>query len=244
MKNFYRVKRRNSQCRLIIAMTILMSIDCFLKTSDSYAHSFQPVSFQTIVEKSGTIIHGIVSKVETGKDTATGLICTWTTLRILEQLKGEGDSQKLTYKQLGGIDRDKGISWFSDTPVLIPGQEILLCLYPKSVLGFTSPIGISQGIFFVKRDVEKNTTVIDNGMPTSVLFPDRPDSSFSSTGIKTTSRNSANHSFVDQCQRLILEEVKRAISNYVHQDRKSLSTMDETRRTFIENKRQAKTSQQ
>jgi len=244
MENFERVKRRNSQFGLMFAVTILISICCILTTGDVDAHSFKPISFQTIVDKSGTIIHGIVSKVDTGKDPATGLVCTWTTFRILEQLKGDGDSKTVTFKQLGGIDREKGISWFSDTPVLIPGQEMLLCLYPKSALGFTSPIGISQGVFFVKRDPKKKSVVIDNGMPKSVLFPDRTDSSVQSTRMKTKSRNSASHSLEDQCQRLILDEVKQAISNYINQDRKSLATMDITRKTLMENKRQVKISQE
>lgn len=244
MEHLDHVRMRSSWFGTFLAMFVWVSIDCFLCPCYLFAHSFKPVSFQTIVNKSGTIVHGIVLKVETGKDPATGLICTWTTLRILEQLKGDGDSRTLTFKQLGGVDRENGISWFSDTPVLIPGQEMLLCLYPKSVLGFTSPIGISQGVFFVKRDAEKNSTVIDNGMPKSVLFPDRADSSLQSTRIKTTSRNTASHSLVDQCQRLILDEVKQAISNYVNKDRKSISAMDVTWRRSIENKRQAKISQQ
>lgn len=186
-----------------------------------FAHSqtMKPVSFHTIIDKSGVIVHGIVKSIESGTDPKSGLICTWTTIDAMEGLKGVNGKKTITFKQFGGVDKKRGVSLVTDLPILQPGQELLLCLYPNSSLGFTSPVGVTQGLFTVKRASNGNEARLDNGMPASVLFPEEPASQSASPKMKTARKANASAPLLDPCKSMRLDDVKQAISNYLsHQN--------------------------
>lgn len=202
------------------------------------AMTVRPMAFSTIVQDSDTIVHGVVTKVVSGEDPVTGLICTWTTVKVIEGLKGKSRSSELTYKQFGGVDKARGIHFDGQRAVAIPGHEILLCLYPKSRSGLTSPVGHQQGIFRVKIDAATKGKYIDNGVPSAVLFPKTKEDP-----TKTSKQDqAAGREALDQCRSLKLDDVKKGIAEFVtaHKSVDGLTGIQKAKLQFLSGERVGK----
>lgn len=107
-----------------------------------------PLTLEKMVVSSGAIVHGRIIRMETGKDSVTGLPATWVTLSVAEGLYGV-PATSYTFKQYGGRS-DGAVMRLADAPRFSVGQEMVLLLYPPSQRsGFSSPVGMSQGVFRV-----------------------------------------------------------------------------------------------
>ena len=203
------------------ASAFIVALSIGFSAFPAQAISVKPVSMKAIVESSGTIVHGIVTKVVSGKDEQTGMICTWTTVKVMDGLKGKTDSKEVTFKQIGGYDKETKTHWMFEKSLVIPGEEILICLHPESRLGLTSPVGYAQGVFRVKARKSTGKKYVDNGMPESVLFP--KDSG--ADGSKDKGGLSAKESAaLDKCRSMKLDDVMDGISGFVSiQKSKTLS---------------------
>lgn len=199
----------------IVSQIVLIGLLIFGNRLSADSQTVKPLSFHTIVDKSGVIAHGVVKRVESGTDPKTGLICTWTTLDVVEGLKGIEGKESVTFKQYGGVDKKQGVSEITDLAILRPGEEVLICLYPTSTLGLTSPVGVTQGIFSVRRNSIQNEACLDNGMPIPVLFPDEGDSPSASSKTKAARKSNAFKSRLKPCKSMQLNDVKKAISDYL-----------------------------
>ena len=164
------MKQPYFHARFIYSLVIFFSVFPF---SPSNALTVKSLSFADIVEHAETMIHGIVTNIESRQDEKIGLVCTFTTIHVIDVVKGSVEEKEFTFKQLGGMDKAKEIEWMGPSIMIRPGEEVVLCLYPPSRWGLSSPVGFSQGVFSVKEDRVTHEKTLDNGMAKSVLFPEK-----------------------------------------------------------------------
>jgi hypothetical protein len=92
---------------------------------------------------------GSVTETRGGLD-ENGDIVTWTTFRV-ELPIGFVPVPMVTVKQLGGTAN--GLSHhLSHMRYFRTGERVLVMFYPTSHLGFTSPVGLNQGVWSVSSD--------------------------------------------------------------------------------------------
>ena len=106
-------------------------------------------------------------------DQQSGRVVTYTTFEVLETYKGKlGRSH--TIKQVGGNLPQANLNVrMSGVPQFEVGKHYVVFLPPASKLGFSSPVGLSQGMFLVKTD-ETGAQVISNGRDVGDLLENMP----------------------------------------------------------------------
>ena len=204
-----RIKRKRHLCFIPVLVMTVIGLDGVIPAR---AASVRSLSLPEIVEKSGQIVHGVVTEVKSGEDPQTSLICTWTTVRIHDVLKGAGRSKEMTFKQLGGYDKASGVTWEGARVVLKPGAEILLCLFPKSRWGFSAPVGRSQGVFHVYSNHKTGEKYVDNGMPKEFLFSNPRRAVSSHAAVKKQSAGQNKKTWPEQNRSLKLTDIKQTIT--------------------------------
>ena len=107
------------------------------------------VPLATVTAESGRIVHASVTDVISGWDDR-GLPATWVTLAVMRTLKGTHGS-RLVVKQFGVMEPlpDGTITALPDMPRYRVGDEVVLFLRPESAHGFTSPVGMRDGVYRV-----------------------------------------------------------------------------------------------
>ena len=103
--------------------------------------------FDDIVDRAARIVHGTVRSVDPGRD-GEGIPATWITLDVDETLKGPAEST-ITFKQVGVPEPlpDGTLLRMPGLPRYAVGDEIVVFLHGTSRKGFTSPVGLGQGLF-------------------------------------------------------------------------------------------------
>lgn len=109
-----------------------------------------PLALEQVVERAGEIVHGTVVEVAPGRD-AGGLPATWVTVAVAECLKG-GAAGRFTFKQAGTAEPlpDGALFRLPGLPRYRVGDELVLFLHAPSRRGFTSPVGLGQGVVHVE----------------------------------------------------------------------------------------------
>lgn len=102
-----------------------------------------------MIGSSGMIFSGVVTEVEGGED-ENGDIVTWTTFRVESPIRGVLPGS-VRIKQYGGVS-EKGTMTLAHMRYFVEGERVLVMLYPPSELGFTSPIGMGQGVWTVNEE--------------------------------------------------------------------------------------------
>jgi hypothetical protein len=110
-----------------------------------------PLAFDEVVARADCAVHGTVAEVVAGRD-ADGIPATWVTLDVAECLKGEV-GPRLVFKQAGvAVPLDDGaLLRIPGLPRYRVGDEVVLFLHRPSGRGFTSPVGMGQGLYRVER---------------------------------------------------------------------------------------------
>jgi hypothetical protein len=110
-----------------------------------------PLTFDDVVGRAECAVHGTVAEVAAGRD-SDGIPATWVTLDVAECLKGEVGS-RLVFKQVGVAAplADGTLLRIPGLPRYRAGDEVVLFLHQPSGRGFTSPVGMGQGLFRVER---------------------------------------------------------------------------------------------
>ena len=111
----------------------------------------KPMTLDEVTAESKHVVHGVVTSVVSERD-EHGLPATWTTFAVAETLKGAA-AHTLTIKQYG-VARplaDGTLTRLSGMPRYEVGEEVVLFLRGASRRGFTSPVGLGQGTYRVKR---------------------------------------------------------------------------------------------
>ncbi|MEO5930245.1 MAG: hypothetical protein ABIR47_09965 [Candidatus Kapaibacterium sp.] len=107
------------------------------------------LNLREMVGSAGTIFIGSVTGVSSGSD-EHGDIVTYTTFRVEQPIYGVSIGN-ITVKQLGGTSN--GLSTkLEHMRYFRTGERVLVAFYPVSSLGFTSPIGLYQGVWNVTSD--------------------------------------------------------------------------------------------
>ena len=112
-------------------------------------------------------------------DQQSNRVVTYTTFEVIETYKGiagKGIAGKgkaggsLTIKQIGGNLPEANLSVrIPGVPQFEVGQRYVVFLPPASKLGFSSPVGLSQGKFMVKTDAA-GAQMVSNGRDVGELM--------------------------------------------------------------------------
>ena len=112
------------------------------------------LSLDQIIDDSATAFQGTCLGNRTELDAKTGFVVTYTTFAVHDALKGTlGATHEI--KQVGGeLPAAAGGLRYRviGVPKFRPGAEYVVFLAGKSSIGFSSPIGLSQGRFDVRRE--------------------------------------------------------------------------------------------
>jgi len=124
---------------------------CVLAPAIAGATTVRPLSLATAAAEAARIAHGRVRAVESGRDQA-GFPATWVTLDVIDTLKGD-TTATLTFKQPGVSHPlpDGAIGRIAGLPTYAVGAEVVLFLHAESAAGFTSPVGLGQGVYWVEH---------------------------------------------------------------------------------------------
>lgn len=132
------------------------------------ATSVLPVSLQHMATAAEVIFHGITISNEVRQDPQSGRVATFTTFEVIENIKGDVGATH-TIKQIGGQLPGSNVRMvIHGVPRFSVGQEYVVFLPKASNLGFSSPIGLSQGKFNIRK--LNGETVISNGRPLAALM--------------------------------------------------------------------------
>lgn len=143
--------------RLLATPMFLILLLCSLQTA---ATSVLPISLQRMAIKAEIIFHGTAINNEVKLDQASGRVATYTTFKVSEVIKGNPGATH-TIKQIGGqLPGSQVRQIIHGVPQFSPGQDYVVFLPKASSLGFSSPIGLSQGKFDVHKHDGKS--VINN----------------------------------------------------------------------------------
>ena len=102
----------------------------------------------------------------------SGQIATFTTFEVINILKGSTSSTH-TIKQIGGsLPESSRRLVIKGVPRFHVGREYIVFLPAESSLGFSSPIGLSQGQFDVLEKAQGK--VVSNGRSAASLSDEAP----------------------------------------------------------------------
>jgi len=126
------------------------------------------MNLERMVSDASIIVHGTVSKVETGIDPQTKLLATFVTIEVSENFFGAADRQ-ISLKMLGGKSAKKTVK-LAEMPTFTVGEEIISLFFTPSKYGFTSPVGMAQGKFIIQTDPVSQKSFVRNGVNNTQLF--------------------------------------------------------------------------
>lgn len=138
----------------IITLTLFLS---FLMSTFGWAASVRSVNLLEMVELADRIFWGRCLGEESKVEASTGLAIVEYTFEVREGVKGVQSGQRLVFRQaqsglIGGIP---------GVPRYRKGQEMLLFLHGDSRLGLTSPVGLVQGTFQLRKMPHRELGVIN-----------------------------------------------------------------------------------
>lgn len=136
------------------------------------ATSVLPLSLQQMADVAEVIFHGKTISNEVRLDEASGRVATYTRFEVIEVIKGTVETTH-TIKQIGGqLPGSQYRQVIHGVPRFGVGQEYVVFLPKASSLGFSSPIGLSQGKFDIHR--QGGETTVSNGRPLAAMLQARP----------------------------------------------------------------------
>ena len=120
----------------------------------AFATSVKELDLAQIVDDAPIAFQGSVVDTSTGRDPRTGMIVTLTTFRVDDVLKGDV-AGTYTIKQIGGVDAAAGIGYKAyGVPTFTKGSSYVVFMTSVSSIGFSNPIGLSQGRFAIEDSGE------------------------------------------------------------------------------------------
>lgn len=118
----------------------------------AHATTVLPLYLEQVIDQSTTAFEGTCVENRTERDAATGFVVTYTTFEVKDVLKGDVATRH-TIKQIGGkLPGEEGRRNFIGVPTFAVGGNYIVFLAGVSSVGFSSPIGLSQGQFHIRDD--------------------------------------------------------------------------------------------
>ncbi len=131
--------------------------------SITQATSLRVVNLEDLVRHSKTIFQGKCVNVLAGVD-ARGLPYTQYGFRVVEMLRGS-PRDLVTVKQFGYSSRPgsgrANVTRIAGMPEYLPDETYLIFLGPSSSLGFSAPVGLYQGAFWI-NDAKQAVNALGN----------------------------------------------------------------------------------
>ena len=154
--------------RLFIAISALLA---GLSLSANAA-TVLPLNIQSLHQQAEVVFlaEAVANRVE--QEASTGLVVTYTTFNVVESLKGDV-KRSHTIKQIGGkLAGDQAGLKIPGVPAFRRGERYVVFLPKASKIGFSSPVGLSQGQFTLSKvgDVE----MVGNGRDFAELMDGMP----------------------------------------------------------------------
>ena len=138
--------RLASICRLLAASFLVAS-------SIASGASVRPLGLDDLVDTSALALQGTCVGNRVEREEATGFVVTYTTFVVKDVLKGQAATTHVI-KQVGGrLPSGEGGYRVDGVPTFAVGEEYVVFLAGVSSAGFSSPIGLAQGKFTVRKDV-------------------------------------------------------------------------------------------
>jgi hypothetical protein len=126
-------------------------------TGSAIATSVRPLLLDEIIDTSAIAFQGTCTANRVEQDTATNFIVTYTTFAVKDVIKGDVAAIHVI-KQIGGTLADGASGMIvQGVPKFIIGEDYVVFLAGVSSLGFSSPVGLSQGRFTVRQSAAGNT---------------------------------------------------------------------------------------
>lgn len=131
--------------------TLLTLLPGLLMSTSVIATTVLPVSLERMSKKAELIFYGAAINNEVKVDDVSGRVATFSTFEIIDVIKGDTGT-KHTIKQIGGqLPGSKIFQRVQGVPRFTVGEQYIIFLPQASRLGFSSPIGLSQGRYIVQK---------------------------------------------------------------------------------------------
>ena len=118
------------------------------------AATVRQVLLDEMIESAGIAFQGTCTANRVEQDTATNFIVTYTTFAVTDVIKGTVAATHVI-KQIGGTLADgKSGMVVNGVPTFTIGDEYVVFMAGVSSLGFSSPVGLSQGRFTIHQSAE------------------------------------------------------------------------------------------
>lgn len=127
----------------------------------------RPLPVAEVAAGADRIVHARVAGVVSGRD-ESGLPATWITFDVARTLKGPATGRLVT-KEFGTAEplSDGTAGRVAGMPRYVVGEEVVVFLRPTSKRGFSSPVGLGQGVYRVHTDAHRRV-VADGGKATDL----------------------------------------------------------------------------
>ncbi|HET8834716.1 MAG TPA: hypothetical protein VFN08_08300 [Gemmatimonadales bacterium] len=155
---------------------ILACLIALASIAPARATSVLPLPLDGIVSGAAVAFEGTCVSNSTRRDPVSGLVATFTTFAVHDVLRGSLGTQ-YTIKQVGGELPAEGIAFRAHgVPTFKVGQDYVVFLPAPSSIGFSSPVGLSQGRFVVTPGAAGNE--VTNGRDFRDMTSGIPDTEF------------------------------------------------------------------
>ena len=122
-----------------LTLVVVLIWGC-LMTKESMPVVVKQMNLEDVITSAQYIFSGLCTGSERRYDAETGREVVFVQFTVTQMLKGE-EVDEITFK-MSKVAVDMG-----NVPTFTRGEEVILFLYGKSDVGFTSPVGLAQGTF-------------------------------------------------------------------------------------------------
>ena len=152
---------------------IFFSFLLLIASASSQAAMVVPLGLERLHGDAEYIFLGECLSNNVEYDRASDMVVTYTTFDVVETFKG-ALGQTHTIKQVGGVLPGADmVTKFAGVPQFEVGKRYVLFLPPASILGFSTPVGMEQGLFHVRVD-SSGAQVISSGRDVGDLLQNLP----------------------------------------------------------------------
>jgi hypothetical protein len=126
------------------------------------ASQVRPVNLEELTARADRIFAGSCVEIEKVAHPQLGSV-TRVTFEVERAIKGDLGATltiEVVGPEVGRAAQHPGVTAL-DLPRFVPGERVVLFLYPDSALGLTSPVALGQGKFAVLRDKEGNELAVN-----------------------------------------------------------------------------------
>ena len=142
-------------------------------SANSYAAMVVPLGLDRLHGDAEYIFLGECTSNNVDFDRISNMVVTYTTFEVVESFKGTL-GRTHTIKQVGGaLPGADMVTKFAGVPQFEVGKRYVLFLPPVSTLGFSTPVGLGQGLFHVHVD-SSGAPVIKSGRDVGELLENLP----------------------------------------------------------------------